>query len=199
VILAESFYKRATERVAKDLVGKRLVRTMAVGGRQVRLAGIIVETEAYGHGNDPASHAHGGQTARNAVMFGQVGRAYVYFTYGSHYCVNVSARSQSAPAGAVLIRGIEPVEGTEAMRKFRNTDDIHMLASGPGRLTQAMCITRSHNGLDMTAGSGLWIEQGEKREVVATPRIGISKAVDWNWRFVDPASRFASRKMRSSS
>jgi DNA-3-methyladenine glycosylase len=197
VILAESFYKRATERVAKDLVGKVLVRRVAVGGRQVRLSGVIIETEAYGHGNDPASHAHRGRTARNAVMFGQVGRAYVYFSYGSHYCVNVSARLQSAPAGAVLIRGIEPVEGTDAMRKFRNTDDIYVLASGPGRLTQAMCITRSHNGLDMTTCSGLWIEQGERREVVATPRIGISKAADRNWRFVDPESRFASRKTRS--
>lgn len=200
MILADSFYKRDTRRVAKDLVGKMLVRTVSVGGKHVRLAGIIVETEAYGHSNDPASHAHGGQTERNAVMFGRVGRAYVYFTYGSHHCVNVSARSQSAPAGAVLIRGIEPIEGADAMKKFRDTEDLYLLASGPGRLTQAMCITRSHNGLDMTKdSSGLWIEQGEKREVVATPRIGITKAADWNWRFVDPESRFASRKLRSLS
>lgn len=191
-----SFYNRPTEQVARDLVGKVLVRTVISGGRRFRLSGVIVETEAYGHGDDPASHAHRGQTNRNAVMFGQVGRAYVYFTYGTHHCVNVSARSHNAAAGAVLIRGLEPVEGTGEMIKSRNIDDIRMLASGPGRLTQALQITLGQNGLDMTRRqSGLWIEDGAERKVVATTRIGITRAADRKWRFVDPSSTFLSRRV----
>jgi DNA-3-methyladenine glycosylase len=186
-----SFYARPTEIVAKDLIGKILVRT--INGK--RLAGRIVETEAYGHSDDPASHACRGPTARNSVMFGQVGVTYVYFTYGNHYCVNVSARSQ-ALAGAVLIRGIEPVQGVDIMRKFRQVDNIISLTSGPGKLTQALHITSALNGADMKDdGSELHIEFGvEPETVVATPRIGITKATDKNWRFVDPASPFVSRK-----
>lgn len=194
--LPESFYRRPTAQVARDLVGKVLVRTIQVNGDVCRLAGAIVETEAYGHADDPASHAWRGRTVRNAVMFGRVGRAYVYFTYGNHYCVNVSARSPKAPAGAVLIRGVEPVEGADVMKKFRRVDDDHLLASGPGRLTQALRITRDQNGADMTdAGSGLYIEDGAARKVAATGRIGITRATDRSWRFVDPASPFLSRRL----
>lgn len=198
--LPASFYHRPTEQVAKELVGKVLVRNMLSGGRSCRLAGVIVETEAYGHGDDPASHAHRGQTRRNAVMFGQVGRAYVYFTYGNHHCINVSARSHDAVAGAVLIRGIEPLEGIVEMKEARQIDDVRLLASGPGRLAQALKITLGENGLDMTSPkSGLWIEHGEEREAVATERIGITRAAERKWRFVDPSSVFVSRKVRNFS
>jgi DNA-3-methyladenine glycosylase len=187
-----SFYARPTEIVAKDLIGKVLVRTIA----GCRLAGRIVETEAYGYSDDPASHACRGPTARNSVMFGQVGVTYVYFTYGNHYCVNVSARSNKALAGAVLIRGVEPVQGVDMMRKFRQIDDIVSLTSGPGKLTQALNITSALNGADMKdKNSELHIEFGaEPESVVATPRIGITRATDKNWRFVDPSSPFVSRK-----
>ncbi len=195
-VLPRSFYRRRTEEVAKDLVGMILAHTLQKNGKKYRLAGVIVETEAYGHSDDGASHACRGMTERNAVMFGPVGRAYVYFTYGNHFCVNVSARSSDAPAGAVLIRGMEPVEGVGLMKKLRQIDDARLLASGPGRLTQALGITRAQNGADMADdGSDLRIEQGIIREAVATTRIGITKATERNWRFVDPSSPFVSRRV----
>ena len=191
-----SFYERPTEVVAKDLLGKKLVRTIRYNDKQFRLAGIIVETEAYGHSNDLASHAYVGPTVRNKIMFGDVGRAYVYFTYGNHYCLNVSARSSKVEAGAVLIRGIEPIEGVELMRQFRPVDDIFSLTSGPGKLTQALNITSSLNGTDMTnSESEMYIEFGKRpKRIAATPRIGITRAVDREWRFVDRSSSFISRK-----
>lgn len=193
--LARAFYQRPTPQVARDLVGKTLVRN--VSGR--RIAGVIVETEAYGHADDPASHACSGMTGRNSVMFGPVGMAYVYFTYGNHHCVNVSARD-GALAGAVLIRSVEPVDGIATMKKLRGIDDVRLLASGPGRLTQAMKITRAQNGTDMTdSDSGIFIEEGPAREVMATARIGISRAVEKEWRFFDPASPFVSRRPRLAS
>lgn len=195
MILARQFYQRPTVQVARDLIGKTLVRN--VSGR--RLAGVIVETEAYGHADDPASHAHRGMTDRNSVMFGPVGMAYVYFTYGNHYCVNVSARN-GAIAGAVLIRSVEPVDGIATMKRLRGVDDVHLFASGPGRLTQAMKITRMQNGMDMTdKSSDIFIEDGPARQAVSTTRIGISKAVEKEWRFFDPASPFVSRRPRLAS
>ncbi|AIF83622.1 DNA-3-methyladenine glycosylase [Candidatus Nitrososphaera evergladensis SR1] len=194
--LARSFYQRPTTEVARDLIGKVLVRRLDDdGGRSNRLSGIIVETEAYGHAEDPASHACRGMTERNRVMFGEAGMAYVYFTYGNHHCINVSARN-GAPAGAVLIRSIEPVDGIKEMRRRRGLDDPYLLTTGPGRLAQAMNITRRQNGVDMTdPESEITIEDGPAREtVMATARIGISKATDVQWRFVDPASAFLSRK-----
>jgi DNA-3-methyladenine glycosylase len=193
-----SFYRRPTEVVARDLVGKKLVRTIRKNGRAFRLAGTIVETEAYGYNADPASHACMGPTARNMVMFGNVGKAYVYFTYGNHFCVNVSARSSRAEAGAVLIRGLEPLEGIEMMKKFRPVDDIFSLTSGPGKLTQALGIASALNGTDMTSPeSELRIEFGSKPAcVLATPRIGITRATDREWRFVDPSSPYISRKIQ---
>ena len=192
------FYSRPTEVVARDLVGKKLVRTVKRGGRKFRLAGVIVEAEAYGHRDDLASHACNGMTGRNSVMFGEVGRTYVYFTYGNHFCVNVSARVKKAIAGAVLIRALESVEGIDDMKQLRPVDDMLSLTSGPGKLTQALGITSALNGADMTDPvSELHIEFGvEPRQVVATPRIGITKAAERNWRFVDPASPFVSRKLR---
>lgn len=194
---AGRFYQRPTEVVAKDLIGKRLVRTIIKSGRPFRLAGTIVETEAYGYSDDLASHARMGPTARNRVMFGDVGKAYIYFTYGNHFCVNVSARSGAA-AGAVLIRGIEPVEGLEMMKQFRPVDDSFSLTSGPGKLTQALKITSTLNGVDMTdQESKLHIEFGSEPVcVLATPRIGITRATDIEWRFIDPSSPYVSRKIQ---
>lgn len=196
-----SFYQRPTEVVAKDLVGKKLVRTIRNNKKHFRLAGIIVETEAYGYSDDLASHAYVGPTDRNKAMFGNVGRAYVYFTYGNHFCLNVSARRSKAEAGAVLIRGIEPVEGVELMRQFRPVDDIFSLTSGPGKLTQALNITSSLNGTDMTnPESEIYIESGKRpKGIVTTPRIGITRAMDKEWRFVDPSSPFISRKFQIKS
>jgi DNA-3-methyladenine glycosylase len=194
---AGSFYRRRTEAVAKALIGKQLVRTIIKNGRALRLAGKIVETEAYGYSDDPASHACMGPTSRNRVMFGDVGRAYVYFTYGNHFCVNVSARS-GREAGAVLIRGIEPVEGVAMMKEFRPVNDTFSLTSGPGKLTQALKITSALNGVDMTnPESELHIEFGIKAaRVLATPRIGITRAIDREWRFVDPSSPYVSKKIQ---
>ncbi|MDW0122051.1 MAG: DNA-3-methyladenine glycosylase [Nitrososphaeraceae archaeon] len=196
-----SFYQRPTEVVAKDLVGKKLVRTIRNNKKHFRLAGIIVETEAYGYSDDLASHAYVGPTDRNKVMFGNVGRAYVYFTYGNHFCLNVSARRSKVEAGAVLIRGIEPVEGVELMRQFRPVDDIFSLTSGPGKLTQALNITSSLNGTDMTnPESEIYIESGKRpKDIVTTSRIGITRAMDKEWRFVDPSSPFISRKFQIKS
>jgi DNA-3-methyladenine glycosylase len=183
---------RPTDIVASDLVGTKLVRTI----KSHRLAGTIVETEAYGYRDDPASHARMGITGRNAVMFGDVGRAYVYLTYGSHFCVNVSARSGNVEAGAVLIRGLEPLEGVEVMKRFRPVENIFSLTSGPGKLTQALRIDSLLNGVDMTdPQSELHIEFGEKpKSIVATTRIGITKAAERTWRFIDASSPFVSRK-----
>ena len=198
-----SFYQRPTEVVARDLVGKKLVRILGKNRKQLRLAGIIVETEAYGCSDDPASHAYMGATARNKAMFGDVGRAYVYFTYGNHFCLNISARTSNVDAGAVLIRGIEPIEGIELMRQLRPVDDVLSLTSGPGKLTQALNITSALNGTDMTSSdSELYIEYGRRpKNIITTPRIGITRAVDKEWRFVNPSSFFVSRrfKIKSSS
>lgn len=196
--LPTSFYRLPTEAVARNLVGNTLVRTIRIKDEVVRLAGRIVETEAYGYDDDPASHARMGPTPRNRVMFGEVGRAYVYFTYGNHFCLNVSARSAKVKAGAILIRAIEPIEGVEMMRKFRPVEEILSLTSGPAKLTQALNIRLALNGVDMTdPTSEIYIEVGKKPEnIVATPRIGISRATDREWRFVDPSSPYVSRKIR---
>jgi DNA-3-methyladenine glycosylase len=196
MVLSRSFYKRPTVEVAKDLIGKRIVR----GLNGCKLSGVIVETEAYGHADDPASHAFRGMTKRNSVMFGETGIAYVYFTYGNHHCVNVTARNH-APAGAVLIRSVEPIQGFSEMKRLRELNDYHALTTGPGKLAQAMNITRSLNGVDMTkSDSELTIEDGSPRQIViATPRIGISRAKDMLWRFIDPSSEFLSRKARLAS
>jgi DNA-3-methyladenine glycosylase len=187
--LDSSFYARSTEIVARSLLGKILVRLIInASGKIMRISGIIVETEAYGFKDDLASHAYKGLTPRNAVMFGEVGRAYIYFTYGSQFCVNVSARSPKLRAGAVLIRALQPVEGIQIMKSFRKTDHLLSLSSGPGKLTQAMNIRPFLNGADMTdPKSRLHIEEGygmDSYTIVKTKRIGISQALDKYWRFV---------------
>lgn len=164
--------------VARQLLGMRLVRV--VGG--VRLAGRIVETEAYRQG-DPAAHCNRGLTPRNRSMFGRPGLAYVYFTYGSCFCMNVVCEPEGAGAG-VLLRALEPEEGLEAMAAARGRE--RDLASGPGRLCQAMNIDRALDGVDLLAGGELFLEAGEPVPdplVARTPRIGISRAQDRPWRF----------------
>lgn len=194
-----SFYFRPTENVARDLVGKTLIRVIKKYGKSFILAGRIVEAEAYGYIEDEASHARMGPTVRNAIMFGDVGIAYVYFTYGNHFCLNVSARSRKVNAGAVLIRAIEPVAGIDLMKQFRSVANIYCLSSGPGKLTQALNITSALNGADMTdSRSDIRIEIGIKpRHIIATRRIGITRSAEKSWRFVDPSSAFVSRKVHN--
>jgi len=181
------FYSRNTEDVARDLVGKILVRLYDDGTRRVqRLSGLICETEAYGSKNDPASHAYNGVTNRNSIMFSGVGKAYVYFIYGMHHCVNVTAHSPSSDAGAVLIRSLIPIEGIYTMMRLSNAESKFKITDGPGRLTKALDINRSHNGLNLSdKQSTLQIENGIKpKQIVTTTRVGISKAKQKYWRFL---------------
>jgi DNA-3-methyladenine glycosylase len=187
--LQRPFYERDTSVVARDLLGKKLVRLLAGNSRdQERLVGIITETEAYGGEDDPASHAFHGSTPRNSIMFERGGLSYVYFIYGMYHCMNVSARSKTKKAGAVLIRSILPIEGINKMVVHRNSKNIGDLANGPGKLTRALLIDRSHNGLDLTdSACSLHIENGKTpRRILAAPRIGISVATEMNWRFKLP-------------
>ena len=179
-VLPRKFYMRNTIHVAKELLGKTLVRRV---GKQT-LTGIIVETEAYMGKNDPASHAARKKTERNKAMFGQVGRSYVYFTYGMHYCLNVVAKKDEDESGAILIRSIQPQEGIKIMIKNRKTDVISNLSNGPGKLTQAMKITTKQYNVDLTRNSTLFISDGIKpTKILAKPRIGIKVGIDKPWNF----------------
>lgn len=191
-VLPRSFYTRDTLTVAKELLGKCLVRR--VGG--VELVGRIVEVEAYRGGNDPASHAYRGVTARNRLMFGEGGFAYVYFTYGKHYCFNVTTEREDVP-GAVLVRALEPMSGIEIMQRNREMKRVRNLTNGPGKLTEAMNITRQQNGVDLTGGEQLLIckpRVEEDFEVVVAGRVGIRVGVDKPWRFYIKNNRFVSRR-----
>ena len=152
-ILPRKFYQRDTVIVAKKLLGKKLVRK--IGNKEI--SGIITETEAYRHEDDPASHAFRKITDRNKVMFGNVGISYVYFTYGMHYCFNIVAKKSKVPAGAVLIRAIEPDKGIKKMQENRSLKDIKNLTNGPAKLTQALNITKEHYGIDLTRKSEIYI------------------------------------------
>jgi DNA-3-methyladenine glycosylase len=185
--LPREFYRRSPRVVARDLLGRVLVRDTADG----RVAGRIVEVEAYDGANDPASHAFRGETARNRVMFGPPGHAYVYFTYGMHYCMNV-VTGPAGRASAVLVRALEPIEGLQLMRRRRGLEEAGekadgRLTRGPGCVAQALDLTRADDGIDLTRGP-LWIADTVSnrggRRVVATPRIGIRHATDLPWRYV---------------
>jgi len=193
-IVEREFYNRDTIAVAKDLLGKILVRI--VNGRI--LSGMIVESEAYRSTDDPASHSYRGKTERNSVMFGEVGHAYVYFTYGNHYCLNIVAKDNDTPAGAVLIRAIEPMDGMSLMQKYRDTKDLYNLTSGPGRLTRALKISKEQNGVDVTKKGELYVLNGKdisESQIVAASRIGIRVALDKQWRFLIADNKFVSRKV----
>jgi DNA-3-methyladenine glycosylase len=179
-VLHRSFYSRDTVKVARDLLGKKLVRK--IGNRTV--AGIITETEAYRYKDDPASHAFRGVTERNKAMFGEVGIAYVYFTYGMHYCFNAVARNSDYDAGAVLIRALKPELGINEMFKNRRIKSLNNLTNGPAKLTQALRITKKQYGEDLTTSSTLYLTEGVKaKKISANPRIGIKNGMDRLWNF----------------
>jgi DNA-3-methyladenine glycosylase len=197
--LSRRFYDRDPRRVARELLGKILVRKH---GRQP-LAGRIVEVEAYMGINDPAAHAASGPTARNLVLFGAPGFAYVYLIYGNHYCLNVSCMGEGK-AGCVLFRALEPVAGLTQMFAARGlampdieprVSDLRLLTTGPGRLTQALGVTRARdNGKDLTTFSDLTIlDDGScAGRVVTTPRVGIRKAVEEKLRYFIAQNEFVS-------
>ncbi|EGG42562.1 DNA-3-methyladenine glycosylase [Candidatus Nitrosarchaeum limnium SFB1] len=179
-ILPRTFYSQDTVTVAKSILGKKLVRKI----NNKEISGIIIETEAYRHKDDPASHAFRKITERNKVMFGEVGMAYVYFTYGMHYCFNVVARNSKFEAGAVLIRAIQPEKGIDIMEKNRGVNDKKRLTDGPAKLTQAFGITKEQYGIDLTQDSKLFITDGIKTgKIIASPRVGIKEATDKLWNF----------------
>ncbi len=181
--LGRAFYARDALEVAPLLLGRTLVSESEAG----TVTGRIVEVEAYCGPRDPASHAYRGPTQRNAVMFGPPGHLYVYFTYGMHYCANVVCESVGSP-GAVLLRAVEPLAGLELMGERREVDpaSLRLLARGPARLAQAFGIDRSLDGSDLVGGP-VWIggPQVLRGDVVAGPRIGITKAAAEPWRFYE--------------
>ena len=182
MILPRNFYNRPTLTVARELIGARLVRILD----GVKLVGLIVETEAYISEKDLACHAKAGLTPRTAPMYGEPGHAYVYFTYGNHWMLNAVTEREGFPA-AVLIRAIQPIEGVEVMLERRSGRDTF----GPGKLTQAMGITKSENNADLTGTtSGLWVEAGVKvpnMSVTIGARVGLNNTPEpWlskPWRF----------------
>jgi len=200
-ILPRKFFNRDAVTVARELLGKLLIRRE---GRTL-LAGRVVEDEAYLGENDPAAHAYAGRTSRNFVLFGPPGHAYVYFIYGNHYCLNVSCMPEGH-GECVLFRAMEPVLGTEAMARARGMElgesprpsQLRMISSGPGRMCEALGITRERdNNKDLTSSkSDLWLaDDGFRPErVVATPRVGITKAVEKPLRFLIAESAYVSGK-----
>ena len=192
-ILKRAFYERPTVEVARDLLGKILIHGP--------VAGIVVETEAYLGGDDLAAHSARGVTGRTRVIFGPPGHAYVYFIYGMYECLNIVAEPAGKP-GCVLVRALEPAAGAEIMQSRRpaakRSED---LASGPGKLTLAMGITRVHNGADLTRGPLVVRAPAEARriEIAVTPRIGIRQCADWPLRFLIKGNPFVSGAKRSPS
>ena len=179
-ILPREFYSKDTIKVAKNLLGKKIIRKI---GRH-EISGIITETEAYRHKDDPASHAFRKITERNKIMFENVGFAYVYFTYGMHFCFNIVAKNPKIAAGAVLIRAIKPEKGITIMQENRGNTSLKNLVNGPAKLAQALAITKEHYGIDITKNSKLYISEGIKpKKIIASPRIGIKEATDRLWNF----------------
>jgi len=181
--IRQAFFDRSVHAVAPELIGA----TLMVNGT----GGVIVEVEAYHH-TDPAAHSYRGETERNAVMFGPAGRAYVYRSYGIHWCLNFVCEGQGS-ASAVLIRAIEPVAGIAAMQKRRGLPDLRALCSGPGKLCEALGITIKHNGLPLDRAPFELRARTERPEIAVGPRIGITKAVDEPWRYGLKGSRFLSK------
>jgi DNA-3-methyladenine glycosylase len=192
--LGRDFYRRSTLTVARELLGQRLVRVVD----DQRLSGLIVEVEAYIGEDDAACHAACGRTPRNEAMYGLPGRAYVYFIYGMHHCLNVVTEGEGFPA-AVLIRALEPLEGLEIMRRHRPDKPDRELTNGPAKLCQALAISRDLNGVDLCTGEALFIEEGrmvDQEEIEASPRIGIKAdelARSVPWRFYLRGNEFMSR------
>ena len=189
--LPASFYARPTSEVARRLLGHILVSDL--GGH--RTAGRIVETEAYVGPDDPACHGYRGhRTRRNASLFERPGTAYVYFTYGMHWCLNAVTEREGFPA-AVLIRALEPLEGVPIMRRRRRRSDDRELCSGPAKLCQALGVSGKEDGTALTRGRLRIVRNAARQRyaIIATPRVGIRHAVDWPLRFLIKDSPWVSR------
>lgn len=189
--LARGFFDRPAVEVAPALLGRVLVRQLPDG---TRLAGRVVETEAYEPG-DPASHGFRGPTPRNASMFGPPGRLYVYFTYGHHWMMNVVTRARGE-GSAVLLRAVEPTEGIAFMQAARGRSDLRDLCSGPGKLAQALAVDKVHDGEDLVRGAVVWLEAGmpvPRERIEAGGRVGVSVGIEPAWRFVVAGDPFVSR------
>ncbi len=184
-MLRRDFFARSVHEVAPDLIGVTLL-VDGVGGR-------IVEVEAYDQ-EDPASHAHRGRTPRNAAMFGPAGQAYVYRSDGIHWCLNLVCAEEGVPQAA-LVRALEPIAGLEEQRRRRGVSDERALCSGPGKLCQALAITREQDGLALDLPPFRLEERGEVPEIVTGPRIGITRATELPWRYGLAGSRYLSRAL----
>ena len=182
-MLNRDFFARSVHEVAPDLIGATLL-VDGVGGR-------IVEVEAYDQ-QDPASHAYRGSTRRNAAMFGPPGHAYVYRSYGIHWCLNLVCGGEGVPE-AVLIRALEPTSGLALQQSRRGVEDVRALCSGPGKLCQALGITREHDGLALDVLPFRLEARAEIPEIVTGPRIGITRATELNWRYMSAGSPYLSR------
>ena len=187
--LPRGFFARPVAEVGRDLVGATLL-VDGVGGR-------IVELELYDH-EDPASHGYRGKTERNASMFGPPGHAYVYRSYGIHWCLNLVCAEEGV-AAAVLVRALEPTRGVETMRARRGLEDDRLLCAGPGRLCQALGVTRAHDGLPLDAPPFALHPATTEPAIAAAPRIGISRAAELPWRLCDSGSRYLSRPLPRSA
>ncbi len=184
-VLRADLFSRSVHEVAPELVGV----TLLVDG----VGGMIVEVEAYDR-EDPAAHGYRGRTARNASMFGPPGCAYVYRSYGIHWCLNFVCEPEGV-ASAVLIRALEPAHGLEKMRARRGLEDPRLLCSGPGRLCQALGVTREHDGLPLDAAPFELLAREGEPEIVAGPRVGITQAADRPWRYGLAGSGYLSRRI----
>jgi DNA-3-methyladenine glycosylase len=184
--LDRDFFGRRVHAVAPDLIGV----TLLVDG----VGGPIVEVEAYDH-EDPAAHGYRGRTERNASMFGPPGHAYVYRSYGIHWCLNFVCEEEGS-ASAVLIRAAEPTHGLDVMRSRRGLAEPRLLCAGPGRLCQALGVTREHDGLALDRPPFELLAREEEPEIAVGPRVGITKAADQPWRYALAGSRFLSRRIR---
>jgi DNA-3-methyladenine glycosylase len=186
-LLRRNFFARSVHVVAPDLIGA----TLLFKGN----GGVIVEVEAYHH-TDPAAHSFGGPTERNTVMFGPPGYAYVYRSYGIHWCLNFVCEAEGS-ASAVLIRALAPTHGLAAMRRRRGVADERLLCSGPGRLCEALGITGAQYGLALDQPPFAIFARTQNVDVAVGPRIGITKAVDHPWRYGLRGSRFLSKPLKA--
>jgi DNA-3-methyladenine glycosylase len=184
--LSRSFFDRSVHDVAPELIGATLLFN-GVGG-------VIAEVEAYHH-TDPAAHSFNGKTERNAVMFGPPGFAYVYRSYGIHWCVNFVCEAEGS-ASAILIRALQPTHGIAKMKRRRGLDDERLLCAGPGRVCEALAITRAHNGLRLDRAPFELRAREAQPEIAIGSRIGISKAIDLPWRYGLTGSKFLSKPFR---
>jgi len=188
-MIGRDFFARSVHEVAPDLIGVTLL-VDGVGGK-------IVEVEAYDH-EDPASHGYRGRTKRNASMFGPPGVAYVYRSYGVHWCLNLVCGEEGV-AEAVLVRALEPTHELDAQRARRGVEDTYALCSGPGKLCQALAIARDHDGLPLDEPPFRLEDRDAVPEIVTGPRIGITQAAELSWRYGLAGSNFLSRSLRATS